>query len=161
MNKVLGFIYSLILTVLIFSGCSFKSAQFDSVRSSEFRYKNTQNQTVFLPLNTKICIQNKQNTLPKATQALNNFIQKEWKENALFENNCANSDFALTLYTTFDYYGVIFKALKLNIIEQQTQKVVANYTLYSTKEEREHLDNETTIDAFAPLFLNHTRIFNN
>lgn len=150
----------LLLGIFFVSGCQFSNSPFDANKASEFRYKNSHNQSVFLPKNAKICIQNIQNNLPKTTSALETFVRTQWQDKANLEANCTHSDFSFYLFTTKDYYGVFFRTLKLTIIEQTNRKVVANYTVYSTHQEKENLDNEAIIKAFASLFLTPQRMFN-
>lgn len=107
-----------------------------------------------------MCLVNAQKNLPKINDALEKFIQTKWQENATLEKNCQNSDFTFYLYTTKDYYGSFFRTIKLSLIEQANRKVVANYTIYSTHLEKENLDNEETLNAFASLFLTPQKMFN-
>jgi hypothetical protein len=113
-----------------------------------------------LPKNIKVCLLNTQKNLPKIRHELEKFIQTQWQNNATIEANCTNSDFAFHLYTTKDYYGSFFRTIKLSLIEQANQKVVSNYTVYSTHLEKENLDNESTLNTFASLFLTPKRVFN-
>lgn len=144
---------------LFFIGC-LSTSSFEPSKATEFRYKNSYNQTLFLPKNIKVCLVNTQKNLPKIHTALEKFIQTQWQENAIIEKNCQNSDFAFYLYTTKDYYGSFFRTIKLSLIEHTNQKLVANYTVYSTHLEKENLDNEETLNAFASLFLTSQKMFN-
>ena len=152
--------FLLLCCPIFFAGC-LSTSSFEPSKATEFRYKNSYTQTLYLPKNALVCIQNKQNNLPKISLALQEFIHSQWQEKALFQTTCDNSHFGLYLFTTQDFYGVFFRSLKLNIIDLSNHKVVANYTLYSTHYEKEVLDNENTLKAFAALFLNQERIFSN
>ena len=157
--------FLIIFTIVFLTACggpstpSFKKLVL--TKSTEFRYKNDFNKSIYLSKNKKVCVLNVKRDLLKVKQFLENYITEEWKKNTTVLKSCVKADFYLKIYTNNDFYGSEFNALKLTIIQRKGKKVVADYTIGTTTSKKVSFDNPTVVNSFSKLFLNSKRIFGN
>ena len=159
MRKV--FFFSLLLGLLL-AGCGGASqSEFVLSKASEFRYKNTQTSSLYLPQKAKVCVLNAHNDLPKSKQQLQIFITNEWRDKAVLQDSCMQSDFYLKLYQVHDRFRYDFYTLKLSIVERASKNIIADFTLSNQQNIDQGIDHPQLVQEFASIFLTSRRIFGN
>ena len=158
--------------MFLFGGCS-KSfyiapiAQFNLIDTTEFRYKNSMTNTLYLPVDSRVCVVDKTKKLVKTKHVLERFIVDDWRQNATLSKECTAVDFYLELDIVTDLVykkgddREYFSALKLGIVQKKGTIKVADYTIKAAKYKMEDADRylQKIIEQFAPLYLANKKIF--
>ena len=156
------------LTVIVFSGCSkdFYIApveQFHMVKTTQFRYKNSNTKNLYLPKDISVCVLEKTDKLKNTKKIVEEFLKQNWMHKATVRKNCVGVDFYLRIYQTKDLIHShrsekdYFTALKLTIIEKKGRKVVADFTVKNYAISDEYT--KSYMDEFLHIYLNNKKIF--
>jgi hypothetical protein len=130
--------------MIFFSGClknlnTAPIAQFHITDTTEFRYKNSVTNNLYLPKNISVCVLDKTDLFPNTKKLLKEFLILDWKNHAIVKDNCVGVDFYLRLNITEDLIYKerdnkgYFSALKVNIYQRKDKKIVADFTIKNAK----------------------------